>query len=241
MAYTYLLGWSKFDKWYYGVRYAKGCDPGELWVSYFTSSKHVKRFAGKYGKPDIVIVRKIFLLAEDAVNWEQKVLRRLNVEKNKRFLNAKNYTTKTIIIGPNGGSFKKGQKPWNTGLIYDLTKDERRKRFGRTFTEEERMNLSLRNKKRYEDNPLERIKARERTIEQFSDLEQKRKHKEKCNGHKGKMWINDGINNKRASPEEFENLKDFGWVVGRLLGEVKFFEHGNRKRDIMTGKFRGVN
>lgn len=42
--YTYLIGWSEYDIWYYGVRYAKGCNPADLWVKYFTSSKFVREF-----------------------------------------------------------------------------------------------------------------------------------------------------------------------------------------------------
>ncbi len=115
MSYTYLIGWPDHDKWYYGVRYAKGCHPDELWITYFTSSKHVKRFSAKHGAPSVIEVRSIFDAAEKAVLWEQKVLRRMNVEKDKRFLNAKNDTTKTIITQPNTGSFAKGFTPWNKG------------------------------------------------------------------------------------------------------------------------------
>jgi hypothetical protein len=41
ISYTYLIGWSKLDKWYYGVRYASNCNPDELWVKYKTSSKQL--------------------------------------------------------------------------------------------------------------------------------------------------------------------------------------------------------
>ena len=39
--YTYLIGWTNYDMWYYGVRYTKDADPNELWKKYFTSSKHL--------------------------------------------------------------------------------------------------------------------------------------------------------------------------------------------------------
>ena len=35
--YTYLIGWSNLNKFYYGVRYGKGCHPSDLWVKYFGS------------------------------------------------------------------------------------------------------------------------------------------------------------------------------------------------------------
>lgn len=48
--YTYLIGWSKLNKWYYGSRTAKNCHPSELWIKYFTSSKFVKEFRRLYGE-----------------------------------------------------------------------------------------------------------------------------------------------------------------------------------------------
>ena len=56
--YTYLLGWSEHNTWYYGVRYAKGCHPSDIWKKYFTSSKHVKNFVKMHGDPDVIEDRK---------------------------------------------------------------------------------------------------------------------------------------------------------------------------------------
>ena len=80
--YTYHICWSNIDKHYYGVRYAKTCHPGDLWVSYFTSSKRVKAFRDQYGEPDIIEVRKTFETKEAAILWETKVLTRLGVVHN---------------------------------------------------------------------------------------------------------------------------------------------------------------
>lgn len=85
--YTYLIGWSNYNKYYYGVRFAKDVNPEELWVDYFTSSKHVKKFRQEVGEPDIIEVRKIFDSSEKARAWEHKVLRRLKVIKNNKWLN----------------------------------------------------------------------------------------------------------------------------------------------------------
>jgi hypothetical protein len=56
--YTYVIGWSSLQKYYYGVRYAKNCNPLDLWVSYFTSSKRVAHYREKFGEPDIIQIRK---------------------------------------------------------------------------------------------------------------------------------------------------------------------------------------
>jgi len=37
--YTYKLIFKPTGQYYYGVRYAKGCQPSDLWDKYFTSSK----------------------------------------------------------------------------------------------------------------------------------------------------------------------------------------------------------
>lgn len=85
--FTYLIGWTKHDRWYYGVRFARNCHSGDLWTSYFTSSKHVKAFREEHGEPDVVEVRQTFNDSLQAREWEHKVLRRLNVMGNDRWLN----------------------------------------------------------------------------------------------------------------------------------------------------------
>jgi hypothetical protein len=87
MAYTYLIGWSKEDIWYYGVRYAKKSKPEDLFTTYFTSSKYVWECVKKYGLPDIIQIRKLFVKTKKALLWEQKVLRRMKVLGHTRWLN----------------------------------------------------------------------------------------------------------------------------------------------------------
>ena len=87
MPYTYLIGWSEYDRWYYGVRYAQGSTPSDLWTSYFTSSQHVKDFREKFGEPDVVKVRREFVDKKAAQDWEMKVLGRLRVLNDDRWLN----------------------------------------------------------------------------------------------------------------------------------------------------------
>lgn len=88
MAYTYLIGWSKLNKYYYGVRYSKDCTPEDLWIKYFTSSKRVHNFQKLHGEPDIIQIRKLFDDVHAAIKWESKVLSRLNVLKEDKWLNA---------------------------------------------------------------------------------------------------------------------------------------------------------
>jgi len=85
--YTYLIGWTKHNIWYYGVRYAKGCHPSEFWIKYKTSSNYVADFVAVHGDPDIIQIRKTFTNVESARQWETKVLKRLKVIKLEKWLN----------------------------------------------------------------------------------------------------------------------------------------------------------
>lgn len=91
--YTYLIGWSKLDKWYYGAEYAqktKIANPENFWSSYFTSSEYVKEFRQIHGDPDIVEIRKTFKNEEECREWEHKVLRRMKVIYSNKWLNESN-------------------------------------------------------------------------------------------------------------------------------------------------------
>lgn len=85
--YTYLIGWTEQNTYYYGVRFAKDCHPNELWTEYFTSSKYVKKFRKKFGEPDVVQIRETFSDPDKARLWEHKVLRRIGAKDSEHFLN----------------------------------------------------------------------------------------------------------------------------------------------------------
>jgi len=85
--YTYLIGWSKHNMFYYGVRYARDCQPNDLWESYFTSSNHVTEFRKQHGDPDIIQIRKTFTDADRARNWEDRVIDCLKLHRREDFLN----------------------------------------------------------------------------------------------------------------------------------------------------------
>lgn len=80
--YTYLIGWSKFNFWYYGSRVANKSQPeDDLWKKYFTSSKYVKEKRKSYGEPDVIQIRKTFDDPIKAKEWETKVIRRMRMAK----------------------------------------------------------------------------------------------------------------------------------------------------------------
>lgn len=97
--FTYLIGWSEHDIWYYGRRTAKKCHPSDLWKIYFTSSKLVKAFREQHGEPDIIEVRKTFDDSKDCTRWESKVLQRIDAQHDFRFLNQRNSDEKWDTSG----------------------------------------------------------------------------------------------------------------------------------------------
>lgn len=76
--YVYLLKNKTAGLFYYGLRFGKNCHPDDFWVEYFTSSKLVKDLINKHGKSDFDFeIRKTFDSKEAAIDWEQRVIRRL--------------------------------------------------------------------------------------------------------------------------------------------------------------------
>lgn len=94
-SYTYKISWTTHNIHYYGVRYGNKHSPSDdLWIHYFTSSKYVNEFREKHGEPDIILIDKEFDNAQDAIDYEDKMLREAyengewEIYLNKRFGNA---------------------------------------------------------------------------------------------------------------------------------------------------------
>lgn len=111
MPYTYLIGWSKTNIYYYGVRYSKHCNPADLWKTYFTSSKVVKQYVLQYGDPDIIQIRRVFKNSNEARVWEEKVLKRIKASTRNDFLNKSTGAAIPVeyctLIGQKNGMFGK--------------------------------------------------------------------------------------------------------------------------------------
>jgi hypothetical protein len=105
--YTYVIGWSHLAVRYYGVRFAQGCDPAELWQTYFTSSQHVAQFCELHGDPDVLQIRKTFASTRSAQQWEHRVLRRLRVTQSAQWLNR----TDNISIAAQPGDLNPARRP----------------------------------------------------------------------------------------------------------------------------------
>lgn len=201
--YTYLIGWTSTDKYYYGVRFAKNCNPSELFIKYFTSSKHVKDYIKKHGKPDIIQIRKTFKEVKDAIQWENKVLRRMNLKENTKFLNATNNEAIPYVKFDRAKNFENWLKlPYEQRLSEEVRKRKAEK------CRENALKLHKSGKMTYakpEDTTNYKIAAKRR----WSNLEFKRKAK-------SRKHINNGKISKTILPEQLDLFLNLGWVLGRL-------------------------
>lgn len=91
--YTYLIGWSEHDIWYYGCEYGsltKTAHPNNLWTSYFTSSEIVAVKRRVLGEPDVIKVDHICVTTEEARRLEISFLTSVNAAANAHWLNEHN-------------------------------------------------------------------------------------------------------------------------------------------------------
>lgn len=218
--YTYLIGWSKLNKFYYGVRYAKKATPSELWVTYFTSSKHVASFRATHGEPDIIQIRREFSDESKARDWECKVLTRLGIPKNEKFLNRTN--NKSIFYerdetwrknrsGVNHPRYGKPSPFKGKSHTDDAKKKNSLAHLGRktgrtseTFTDEWKANISKNHARLSRQQPIEeREKRKELAVTTgFS----------KC--AEGRIWVNDGKKSYRILPDDLPKYPSY--KLGRL-------------------------
>jgi hypothetical protein len=165
--YTYLIGWSSKDRWYYGVEIGtkrRIANPSNLWTTYFTSSKIVARMRKEWGEPDIIQIRRRFADADGAYRWEQTVLHRMRVISNNRWLNRAVYGKKNFSNDPERirktiASRKANGQPWHS--------EETRRKIGQANTGE--MNLTVSERER---------RAQHLAKRNVSDTEFIRKNKE---------------------------------------------------------------
>jgi hypothetical protein len=95
--FTYLIKFKPTGQVYYGVRYAKNCNPTQLWTTYFTSSKQIKNLIKEYGIASFQTqIRHVFNTKEAAVLWESKILSKFNAALNPLWLNQNNGDRKFI-------------------------------------------------------------------------------------------------------------------------------------------------
>ena len=198
---------------YYGVKYAKGCSPEDLWTIYFTSSRRIYNLIQKYGHHCFrAKVRFVFDNAKEAFAYEQSVLLRLYKNKDQ---------FRSLFLNGN---------PRSTFITRDHLK-------GRKLSEEHKRNLSLAKQgsitgdKNPMKNPIARQKIsqiqRQKVLsnevkEHLRNINLGKKHSEDT---KAKMsvansntsWYNNGSEELRIR----NDLIPTGFVKGRLPGQKR--------------------
>lgn len=186
--YVYLIGWTKLDTWYCGSRYSKNCLSTDLWKTYFTSSKHVKRFHIQHGEPDHIEILKECITREEAILFEIEKLKEFDV------LNKTNWLNRTI----NGTRFRFGPHSKETILKISQAKknpsEQTRRNISngmlgkkrKPWSDEMKLRISQGNKgvKRSEETKLSISIAKnnisEETRKKMSEAAKNRKYKNKA-------------------------------------------------------------
>jgi hypothetical protein len=143
--FTYILKFRPTNQYYYGVRWAKGCDPSDLWVTYFSSSSHIKKLIAEFGKDSFEFrISKTFQTKKQATSHERKFLLRVNAAQNGAFINKRNNMPEfsaaglTVIHHPiyNFETWHDPKRPIPEGWVVGVTKSHKKAnsacRLGRT-------------------------------------------------------------------------------------------------------------
>lgn len=110
--YTYLIKFLPTGQVYYGSSFAnnkwKIAHPSQLWTTYFTSSKEIKKLISIHGKNAFeVSVRRCFDNREKTILWENKILTKFNAAHNPMWLNKSNGSVKFVCSQHSDASKKK--------------------------------------------------------------------------------------------------------------------------------------
>lgn len=219
--YVYHISWSNQNKHYIGVRFGKGCNPSDLWVSYFTSSKHVKKFREEFGEPDLIEILETFTNADDARLAESKYIQDFDAVKSEDYLNKHapngkwfcehvSEETRNKISISNLRRVKNGTHHFLNGEMSKESAKKRVKSGTHNFLSGEISKESAR----------KRIEAR---THNFLGPELNRKRIEagthnfqgKNNPNIGTIWIYNENENKRIRPDKLNEFIEQGYKRGR--------------------------
>jgi len=164
--FTYLLKHIPTNKYYYGVRFKKGCHPNDLWTKYFTSSKKVKGLIKRYGKKSFIFeIRKTFKNIRQAINWENKVLKRMKVIYRNDFLNLTDnksidpFHLSKIMMGKKNNFYGKKHTKESIEKIRFHSTGKNNPMYGKPRTEEVKQKLRLANLgKKHSKETIEKIR-----------------------------------------------------------------------------------
>jgi len=156
--YVYLIGWKELDTWYCGCEYKKKAHPENLWKTYFTSSKRVKKFRLQQGEPDHIEILKECSSSQEALEYEEQKLIEFDVLHKDNWLNQSIRGKKFGRFGPFSEESKR--------KMSEAAK-------GRIFSEEHKRKIGEKSKGR---NTMKGIKLSEETKRKIGEKSKGRKH-----------------------------------------------------------------
>jgi len=217
--YAYLIGWTKYNKWYYGSQYGKKANPSNLWTTYFTSSKEVEAFCKEYGEPDVIEVRRTFDTLNECREWESKVIRRMKAVSKDNWFN-KSDGHKNFYVKPGltkRREYTKMKQSQKTKEYWNSVEGQAKKQ-----------RLIEKNSKKSEVKGKVWINNGESHKMVFPDMIPDGWKK----GKLSVIWVTDGNTNKRVAPDKMPD----GFQKGR--SKVFWFKpNQNANRDKKTGRF----
>lgn len=203
--YTYLIKFIPENKFYYGVRYKKGCNPSDLFTTYFTSCKVIKKLVAEYGIDCFSWeIRKVFDGADDARRWETKVLQRIRAAQRSDFINQ----TNNISIPP-----PKFKSPETRKKISEANK-------GKILSDSTKQLLSMKAKQRYKDkvnHPMFGKTHSSTTKEKIS-----RVHKNKIISDEQKLLLSEKSKNNETHKYLNKWRYRCVWKITHPTGEVEY-------------------
>lgn len=222
--YVYCVTFKITGHRYIGVRFAKKCYVGDILEKYFTSSSIVHKLINLYGKDEFSAkVLKVFDSPVEAVNYERRLLLKINAAKNEKFLNESNagtmhcnldYITK---MNKNKQYFTNGTKTiWLPEYVVLDSRFKLPEGFypGKHYriTEETKLKISNTNKA---NGVMPKNCKNKKTKEHIEKLVDSRK--EKMVIMKTRKWVTneDGTGSKRVLPEELLHYLESGWTIGK--------------------------
>jgi hypothetical protein len=156
--------------------------PSELWVSYKSSSKYVAEFAKSHGSPSITQVRKTFHTKDAARLWEHKVLKKLKVVNDEKWLNR---TDNKAIVPRKGEEHHNATRRGKDSPFYGIARPEV---------------AELKRKEWTKKNPMHNPESKEKSISKRSGEAHHMKRqevKEKVSGKNNWIYKHPGALEKR--------------------------------------------
>jgi len=227
--YVYIVKNKTTGLKYLGVRYAKGCHPDDLWVTYFTSSSLIKKLIDSYGKNDfyVKVIHKYPSCPDQAIIREAKYFP--YIKQRDDYLNAC-FSSGIIDLRINSKAGKVGGNIVKSKKIGIFRSEDDRKEWasmGGKVGGKLQAELGL-GFHQYKNNP-ELHKQWSSKGGKFSGQFQNKKFQSEMGKrggikNKGFVWINDGIKSYKYTKKQQESVS-----IEQFLKENEQYKRGRIK------------